>query len=52
MAFIARLFALAAVSLPVVQPAEPGFVRWSAAELQQRDSAYVLVRVPAVPSSG
>lgn len=39
MAFIARLFAVAAVSLPVLQPPEPGFVRWSAAELEQRDAA-------------
>ena len=35
----ARLFAVAAVALPVLQPAEPGFLRWSAAELERRNAA-------------
>ena len=39
MAVTARLFALAAVSLPALQPAEPGFARWSAAELERRNAA-------------
>lgn len=39
MVAIARLFAIAAVALPVLQPAEPGFVRWSEAELARRDAA-------------
>ena len=39
MAFIARLFALAAVSLPVLQAGEPGFLHWSAADLERRNAA-------------
>ena len=39
MAFIAPLFALALVWLPAAQAGGPGFVRWSAAELEQRDAA-------------
>ena len=39
MAFFASLFTLAVVSLPAAQPAEPGFVRWSAAELERRNAA-------------
>ncbi len=39
MVAIARLFALAAVSLPALQAGEPGFLRWSAAELERRDAA-------------
>ena len=38
MAVIAPLFALAVVSLPAVQAGGPGFVRWSAAELERRDA--------------
>ena len=39
MVAIARLFALAVVSLPALQAPEPGFVRWSAAELERRNAA-------------
>jgi mannose-6-phosphate isomerase-like protein (cupin superfamily) len=39
MAVIAPLLALAFVSLPAVQAGGPGFVRWSAAELEARNAA-------------
>ena len=39
MAVIAPLFALAVASLPALQAVGPGFVRWSAAELERRNAA-------------